>query len=259
MRWGWFLGLITASLLIVIGTSTLNYVHYQQNTLTVATSADYCPYEFVDVVDGQQAIQGFDVDVMEAIATQLGANVQFEEMPFSGIFPKLRTAEVEFAIAAITPTKERRRVAQFSKVYYEAQSTIVSRQDTRIDEPVKLQDYRVGVKPGTVHELWVKTQTQLDVVPFQKASEGLQKLQLRRLDAVVMDQIIANQHDISQTDFYTLTLPNEEPAGVAIAFPRNSRLVSRVNSILAELEADGTLSQLVVKWFDDYTCELETI
>ncbi|MGB3493948.1 MAG: ABC transporter substrate-binding protein [Elainellaceae cyanobacterium] len=258
MRWGWFLGVITSSLLVVVGVSMLTHNHYQRNVLTVATSADYCPYEFVSITEGQRTLEGFDIDVMEAIATRLGTTVQFEEMPFSGIFPKLQTDKTDVAIAAITPTDERRRVSQFSKIYYEAQSTVVSRQDFRVDEPVNLKDRLIGVKPGTVHELWVKTQTEKEIVPFQKAREGLRKLRLRRLDAVVMDQTVAEKYGISQTDFCTLTLPNEEPAGVAIAFPRSSKLVGQVNRILDELESDGTLSELVVKWFDDYTCELET-
>lgn len=259
MRWSWFLGIITLSLLVVVGVSMLTHSHSQRNVLTVATSPDYCPYEFVSNREGQRTLDGFDIDVMEAIATRLGTTVQFQEMPFSGILPELQTDKTDVAIAAITPTDERRRVSQFSKIYYEAESTVVSRPDFRVDEPVHLRDRRVGVKPGTVHELWVKTQTEKEIVPFQKAREGLRKLRLHRLDAVVMDRTVAEQYGIAQTDFYTLTLPNDEPAGVAIAFPRHSKLVSQVNGILDELESDGTLRELVVKWFDDYTCELAAI
>lgn len=259
MKWRRFLTILAMSILVVFGAAMSQSIQRDRSILDVATSPDYCPYEFVQTVDGIRTLVGFDIDLVKAIAQSLGYVLHFDEMHFNEVILALRSEKTDLAVAAITPTDERRKVVQFSSVYYEAKSSLVFRDRTPLEAEADLAGLKVGAKLDTVHAQRVQQWKDVEFVPFEQTGDILQSLKWHRIDAAVIDETIAEADVQTKEGLGWTTLPNEEPAGVAIAFPPNSPLVGRVNRVLRDLDASGFLDQLTIKWFDEYVCESASV
>lgn len=249
--------IIGVSLFIALGSAVWNQMNYQRSLLQIATAPDFCPYEFIDTTNGANPLVGFDVDLAKAVADSMGYTPTFEILPFTRLVPTLRSQKADFAIAAITPTEERQQLVNFSSVYYEAQSVIVVRKSSPVESLGDLSGHRIGVKPGTVHEQLAMAVPDAEVVPFDHTSDALQELKTGRIDVALIDRAIAKQYINRQSEFKRVVIDNEPPAGVAIAFPKDSPLLKTVDRELKRLRRDGTVEELVLKWFDDYVCPRE--
>ena len=50
-------------------------------------------------------------------------------------------------------------------------------------------------------------------------------------------------------DFKAQIMPSDQPSGSAIALPKGSSLRREINTILAEIKANGEMDQFIKKWF----------
>ena len=86
--------------------------------LKVGTSAEYSPYEFHKVVDGEDKIVGFDDFVVQEIAKDMGVKVEYEDMDFDGLLGALQADKVDIVLAGMTPDEKRKKSVDFSDIYY---------------------------------------------------------------------------------------------------------------------------------------------
>src|SRR3546814_10421374 len=82
----------------------------QAADLVVATDTAFVPFEFKQ---GDKYV-GFDIDLWDAIAQDIGVAYTLQPMDFNGIIPALQTGQVDVALAGITIKDERQKVIDFS-------------------------------------------------------------------------------------------------------------------------------------------------
>ncbi|MBD2088853.1 transporter substrate-binding domain-containing protein [Microcoleus sp. FACHB-1515] len=218
-------------------------------TLTMATSADYPPYEFVDTASGSQEIQGFDIDIANYITDQLGYQLQINNIDFNGLIPALQANRADFVMAGMTPTAERKQNVDFSIVYYQAQNTIVAKKGSNLTTPESLNGKTVGVQLGSIQEGAAKDIQGANVKPLNRINEIVQELKAGRIDAAIMEDTVAQGFISSNPDLEFNPIPTTGESGSAIAFPKGSELVERFNPILEEMKSSGKMEELVTKWF----------
>ena len=116
-------------------------------TLRVATEPTFPPFEF----QGKGGeLQGFSIDLMNAIATAASFKVDFQSLPFDGIIPALRAKTVDAAISSITITQERAKTISFSRPYFKAGLAIAIRADNQdITGFDSLKNKKIAVQIGT--------------------------------------------------------------------------------------------------------------
>lgn len=221
-----------------------------EQVLKVATSGDNSPFEFYE--NGK--LTGFDIKLMEKIAKQLGKTVEFIDMDFGGIIAALQSRRVDVAIAAFTPTEERKKAVDFSDIYYEALPSFIVLQGT---PPISLhnsQGKTLGVQMGTTHERAAhkisEQNPSLEVLSLNKIPDLIQALKARRINAIL----------IGSTEAYAIvhadsTLSTQEArdlpiveVGNVIVFPKGSLLKGPVNEALKALEKDNTITSLKKEW-----------
>lgn len=218
-------------------------------SLTMATSADYPPYEFVNSTSGNQEIQGFDVDIAKYITDKLGYSLKIDNIDFNGLIPSLQSKRADFVMAGMTPTPERKQNVDFSDIYYEAKNTIVTKKGGSLTTEASLNGKNVGVQLGSTQEQAAKKIQGAKVQPLNRISEMIQELKAGRVDALVMEDTVAKGFIESNPDLEFNTIPNTGEAGSAIAFPKGSELAAKFNPILAEMKSSGKVEELVKKWF----------
>lgn len=224
-------------------------------TLVMATSADYPPYEFVETSGGSEEIVGFDIDIARYITDQLGYELEINNIDFNGLIPALQAGRADFVMAGMTPTEERQENVDFSAIYYDAKQTIVSSADVAIASPADLSGKTVGVQLGSIQEGLAKdlaeTTPDMTLMPLNRINEIIQELKSGRIDAAIIEDTVANGFLASNPDLEAVVIPEEGPVGSAVAFPKDSELVDDFNAVLEEMKADGTMEELINKWFGD--------
>ena len=118
-----------------------------KKVLVMGTSADYKPYEYVEASKSDEII-GFDVDVAKYIGKELGYEVKVKDMDFGGLLASLSSGKVDFVMAGMTPTAERKNNVDFTDIYFVAKNMVVSKKDSNIQSVEDLKGKKVGYKQG---------------------------------------------------------------------------------------------------------------
>lgn len=224
----------------------------------MATDANYPPYEFYDTASGSQDPQGFDIDIAKYITGKLGYNLEIVSMDFSGVIPALQAKRVDFAMAGITPTEERKKNIDFSEIYYSTKDAIVVPKGSGITKVEDLSGKNVGAKLGTVQEQAAKkiiaAVPNINLTTLNDQGALIQEMKAGRVDAVVMEDTVAKEYLSNNPDLEFFVIPTQysEAQGNAIAFPKGSALQQEFAPVLAEMKQNGELDKLTQKWFEDY-------
>lgn len=226
-------------------------------TLIMATSADYPPYEYIP--SGSTEIVGFDIDIANYITDQLGYGLEIQNIDFNGLLPALQSERVDFVMAGMTPTEERKQNADFSRIYYEAKNTIVATAGAGLTSVETLAGKRVGAQLGSIQEEAAREIEGAEVVALNRIGEMIQELKVGRVDALIIEDTVAKGYVESNPDLEFNTIENEGESGSAIAFPKGSPLLSEFDGVLEQMMSDGTMEELVTKWFgEDSPAQAET-
>jgi polar amino acid transport system substrate-binding protein len=225
----------------------------EKKVLKMGTSADYPPFEYIDTAKSDEII-GFDVDLAKAIAKELGYEVEVQDIDFNGLIPAIQANKVDFVLAGMTPTEERKKSVDFSDVYYEAKHMIVTPKDSGIQALEDLNGKTVGVQVGSIQEgkaEEIKEQVDIKIENRNRIPELVQEMKAGRFDAAIIEDTVAKgffEQDQDMTGF-VLEDESEEEAGSAIAFLKESELTAEFNRVLNEMKENGEVDKLIVKWF----------
>ena len=237
-------------------TTSADTADAEVKVLVLGTSADYPPYEFYDTASGGEEAIGFDIDIAKALTAKLGYTLEIEDMDFNGLIPALQAERVDFVMAGMTPTDERKQSVDFTQTYYDAQNTIVSNAGAGFATYEDLAGKTVGVQLGSIQEgeAQEKAETVAGMViePRNKISELIQEIKAGRLDAAIVEDTVAKGYIQNNPDLEFTTVPGEGDSGSAIAFPKGSPLTAEFDQALTELKESGELDGMITIWFEDF-------
>ena len=222
----------------------------EDTTLTVGMSGGYFPFTFVR----QDVLQGFEVDVMNAVGELADLDIQFETMSFSGLVGALDAGRIDTIANQITITPEREAKFAFSQPYVIDGAQVVTRKGN--DAITGVEDLRgkiVAVNLGSNFEQLLNDLPFADEVEIKTYESNIaQDTALGRVDAFVMDRVSSAQ--LIQESPLPLQLAGQPFSEIRNALPfRNDAegqaLRDRVDAALTTLRENGTLTEISVKWF----------
>ncbi|MBR3063583.1 MAG: transporter substrate-binding domain-containing protein [Exiguobacterium sp.] len=214
----------------------------------MGTSADYFPYEFVDTANGD-AIVGFDIEIAETITERLGYELKIEDMDFGSLLGALNSGRVDFVMAGMTPTEERKENADFSDIYLSATNLIMTK-DESLQAIEDLSGKKIGVQTASIQENIAKEQApDAELVSLNKIPEIVQELNTGRIDAMVIEDTVAQKYLDQDDSFYTFALKEDGEKGSAAAFKLDDELRDQFNEELNKMMKSGEIDELVKKWF----------
>lgn len=211
--------------------------------LVMLTNAEFAPYEYLGA-NGE--IAGIDVDICQAIADDLGVQLEVVNMDFDGLIAAMKSGKGDLVAAGMTVDAERQQNADFSVTYADAtQIIIVNKTDPKVTTEADLAGKSIGVQLGTTGDLYVSEEIEgADVRQFKSGLEAAQDLLNGRLDAVVLDILPAQGIVDNNSDDLALLEMTSTSEQYAIALPKgDTAFVERVNSVLEKLIADGKVAE----------------
>ncbi|HIK08595.1 MAG TPA: ABC transporter permease subunit [Trichormus sp. M33_DOE_039] len=217
-------------------------------TLRVANEPAFPPFEF----KGQGGeLQGFSIDLMNAIASSANFKINIQSLPFDGIIPALQAKTVDAAISSITITAERAKTVAFSRPYFKAGLAIAIRNNNSdITGFDSLKNKKIAVQIGTTGAEKAKNIPGAEIRSFDSAPLALQELLNGNVDAVINDAPVTlyaiNTGNLKGIKVVEQLL-TEEYYGIATA--QNSPNLSLINNGLDRVLKNGTYSQIYQKWF----------
>jgi len=231
--------------LIVGGCSKEN----TKDKIILGTSADYPPYEF-HIVDGEDKIVGFDIDIANEIAKDLGKELEIKDMNFGGLIAALKSDSVDFVIAGMNADEERAKEVDFSNIYYSAaQGIIVANDATEIINMEDLKGLTVGVQKGTVQEKIVQDLVVKEkIVGLNKIGDLIMQLKNKKIDAILVELPVAKAYSSKNTDLKVINPEYiSDTKGFAVAIKKgNKELVDQINQTLNRLEKEGKLEEYLI-------------
>lgn len=214
--------------------------------LVMATNAEFPPYEFHD----GDKIVGIDAEIAQAIADELGMELEIEDIAFDSIIPEIVSGKADMALAGMTVTEDRKASVDFSDTYATASQMIIVKEDSEIAGPDDLKGVTVGVQLGTTGDIYV-SDLEADgttVERYNKGFEAVQALSQGKIDAVVIDGEPAKTF-VSETEGLKILDEAFTVEEYAIAVKKgNTELLDKVNGALETLKDNGTLDEIVAKY-----------
>ncbi len=236
---------IHAALALAALGATLS--HAQDNVLRVGTDATFPPMEFVD--NGKRT--GFDIELMEAIAKNMGKQIEWIDIDFKGLIPGLISKRFDMAVSAIYITDERKKVVDFTDPYYAGGLVaMVKDNNTAIKKLADLDGKKVSVQVGTKSVSYLAEKfPKVLRVEVEKNQEMFSLVDIGRADAAVTGKPAAYQYVRTRGGLRVLDEQlTVEEYGMALR-KDTPELTKAVNAALIKLKADGTYAAIVKKWF----------
>lgn len=224
-------------------------------TLKVAIDPTFPPFQS-QAADG--SYEGFDIDLIEAVAEAGGFELDLQQLPFDGIIPALQSGTMDATISTMTITPERAEVVDFSRPYFKAGLAIaVQESNTDIQSFESLQDKAIAVQIGTTGAEKANEANASEVRTFDNAPLALQELANGNVDAVINDAPVTlfaiRSGEISGIKVVGELL-TEEYYGMAA--PKDSPNLERINAGLSAIIENGTYTEIYQKWFEGEPPEL---
>lgn len=219
--------------------------------LVVGTSADYPPYEFHLLNDPEGDLVGIDIDIAKVIASELGVQLEVKNLIFSRIFQALDAGQIDMAIAGLSPTDARKKVASFSDVYYQAIQCVIIRKDNaeRIKTIEDLRGKKVGVQKDSIQEDMARGQingAEFDV--RETIEELIIILDKGLVDGIILEKPVGESYVHRNKNFVSLCAEEKLSSllGSAIAVKKgDDDLLKEINRILAKLKKEGKIDEFV--------------
>lgn len=222
------------------------------DVLRVGTEATYPPFEFAKANSDQ--IQGFDVDLMDAVAKQIGAEVQWNNMGFDGLIPGLQSNQLDVVIAGMNRTPERQKAVLFSTPYSETQTVVIHKKGDGINSMADLQGKVVAAQIGTTGSEDAHNIKNAKAKDFNYVPDIFNELKVGGCDAAIIDKPVALYYVKLDGNKYDVFATGQPSDPVAMAFNiQNKDLQTKVDKALNELQENGEFAKIQEKWFGQAT------
>jgi polar amino acid transport system substrate-binding protein len=228
----------------------------QADVIKVGTSADYPPFESVDS-NGNKV--GFDIDLMTEIAKRLGVKLEWVDMPFDSLIAAVQEGKIDASISAFNYTEERAQKIDFTDAYYTSEDAfLVADSFTgQITNPEDVAKYKVGVQSGTTQDSWmtdtlVKTgkMPEGNLFRYDRADQAAMDVKNGRIDVWMADYVpgLAIAKQIGGLKVVYKGVLSSGPINIIV--PKgDTELKQAINDIIKQLQSEGFIDQLAVKYF----------
>ncbi|MFP2768445.1 ABC transporter substrate-binding protein [Oceanisphaera sp. KMM 10153] len=227
-------------------------------TVRFGIEGAYPPFSWTDE-NGE--LQGFDVDMANALCEQMQVKCELVAQDWDGIIPALLARKYDAIIAAMSITEERKRTVDFTGKYALVPNKFVTKKGTELDLSKEgLKGKKVGVQIATTHDKYLTDNFGRDValVRYGNADEAYLDLKSGRIDYVFLDATaieegLLNKDGGDQFEFVGPSVTDEqwfgEGFGIAVR-KQDQKLKNMLNQAIQDLRENGKYEEVNNKYFE---------
>ncbi|EMU54271.1 amino acid ABC transporter substrate-binding protein [Clostridium butyricum] len=252
-------GIVVAMGVSVIGCGSSSKISsgstLDKDELIIGLDDTFVPMGFKDE-SGE--LVGFDIDLAKAVGEKLNKKVKFQAIDWSMKETELNGGNIDLIWNGYSINDERKEKVEFSKPYLNNTQIIVTLADSTINSKADLAGKKVGAQNQSTAVDAVEADGDImstfdggNLVTFEDNNQALMDLEAKRLDAIVVDEILARYYIKARgEEKYKILTENfgDEQYGVGIR-KGDTKFVEAFNKALSEVVGDGQAAEISKKWF----------
>ena len=226
------------------------------NPLKIATEGAYAPFNYLD---DKGKVQGFEIDLANAMCAEIGANCTFVVQDWDGLIPGLLAQKYDAIIASLYITDERRERIAFSDKYYQVPARFIVPKSSKLEiTPEGMKGVVVGTQRATSFERFLRDKfPDIDLRVYATMDEAYLDLKSGRIDALMGDVVAASEGFLKTPDGEGFEFRGPEftgakwfgyGAGVGVR-KEDAYIAKAFSGAIAKIRADGTYQKISNKWF----------
>lgn len=228
---------------------------WAQPVLRIATEGTYPPWSFKDA---QGRLQGWDVDIANALCERMKTRCEIVAQDWDGIIPGLLAHKYDAIVASMAMTEQRRQRVDFTRKYKNTVSRFVARKGMPPDvSPAALKGRAIGVQRGSIQAGYLAAHyAAVDIKRYDTPQAAELDLLAGRVDYIFGNMVTYHVGFLKQPEARDFCFAGPElhggllGEGNAIAVRKNSpELLARLNDALAAIMADGTYERITARYF----------
>lgn len=222
--------------------------------LTVCTHLAYKPFQFPDA---SGKIVGFDVDMMDMVAKDMGLTQEIVDVPFDQVWSgaAMQAGRCDVGAAGMTITPERANAVLFSQPYFDAEQALLTKQGSGITNLAQMKGKKLGVQTDTTGQKYAEDNAAANgytVVTFEDLPTSVNAVKSGNVDAAINDNGVLYDFAKDNPDTEVVTeFHTGEQYGIAARKddPNGQKLIDEVNKVLEASKTDGRYKETYKKWF----------
>lgn len=243
--------------LVLVATLPFPTAAQERMSMRIAVEGAFPPFNYLDA---NNKLQGFDIDIANAICKVGQLECQFVVEKWDDMIPDLVAGKYDAIISSMSMSDERRQKVAFTERYYNSPSVFIVRKDSPIKDvsPEALTGKNLGVTSSTAQQSFAQhLYPQTHETVFRSSPELYKGLSDGSVDIILEDKLaiydwIANTKAGSCCEFRGPDLVDAtyfgDGSGIAVRLDDSKRL-SRLNAALQSIKADGTYDMINAKYF----------
>lgn len=226
----------------------------KENDIKVGTNAEFPPFE---KLEGNGKITGFDAEILSAVAEAENLSLDFQHVGWDVMLNGVARGRLDAGISAITITKERQKIYDFTEPYFEAKQVILVPSASQVKTLKDLEGKKIGVQSSTTGEQVVQKafgNTYPGLKRYDVISSAVEDLKLGRIDAVVVDEAVNAEYlkKLGKSQFKTVQDPSMPSESYGMIVKKGNReLLNQLNAGLKKIKQNGTYDKIYAKYFGD--------
>ena len=241
-----------------------------EGKLYVGMECGYAPFNYTQLDDANGAVKisnaagyanGYDVMIAKKVAESLGKElVIVKYVDFNALIPAVQAGTLDFIIAGMSPTEERKQQIDFSDFYYESQLVIVVQKTSAYASATSLADFagaKLVAQQGTFHndalQAEAATYGYTALTPMESFPAMINALKVGSMDGYVAEEPGAKSDCASNPELTYIPLVNNqtgflaspEDAQIAIGMTKGSEYLTQVNALLATLSTEERMQMMM--------------
>ncbi|MCX5914242.1 MAG: basic amino acid ABC transporter substrate-binding protein [Deltaproteobacteria bacterium] len=217
--------------------------------ILVATDATWAPFEYVNSDTNQ--LEGFDIDLLNAIAAKENLDIEYVNVAFDALLAGMAQGMYDCAISSITITEDRAKDMLFSDAYFKAGQIVTVRKDNTTVTSKDNLTGEVGAQLGTTGAMEVEKLSGVTLKTYDDIGLAFQDLMNGQINAVVCDNPVALGYVGKNPT--TLKIVGEaftdENYGIAVAKGKTD-ILAKLNAGIAAIIKEGLIQTLSAKWLE---------
>lgn len=222
--------------------------------ITMATSPDYAPYEFIDPTkSGSEQYVGADIELGKYIAQKLGVELELKIMDFSAVLAAISEGKADMAISGLGYKPERAEAMEFSEAYNTSEDGdgdgfLIHAED--VEKYKTLEDFNgvsIAAQSASLQEGYVKDQLpNAQINTIASLSDGVLRVQSGKSDALAISYSTGEQYVNANKDLVmsSVLFEGNDSEGTMIGIVKGeTELVEAINEIIQEVKEQGLYQQ----------------
>ena len=219
--------------------------------LTTCTHLPYRPFQFQQ----EGRIVGFDVDMLDLVAKEIGVRQEIIDTPFEGIQSgeDLNARKCDIAAAAMTITPERQEKIAFSAPYFDANQALLVHKGSGVESFDDLAGKTLGVQSGTTGKMYAEKRGKpvgVQLKDYEDLALQLSSVKSGQIPAAINDVPVLLDYAKQNEDVAVAAqFDTGEQYGFGMRRQTSEALRKVVNRVIERAQSDGTYDRLYEKWF----------